>query len=648
MHLKNLLAVLALVALSACSSPAPGLTPSPGATVLTPLQTEAVTVPTASPQPSATPTPLPPPPSLLTICLGREPASLFLYDALSLSARSVLQAVYDGPFDLRGYTPQPVILQRMPSLENGAVTIQPVTVQPGAAIVDAEGLPAALAEGVFYRPSGCTETACARQYSGSQPVEMDQLVVRFELLPGLKWSDGAALTADDSLFSYELARSLYPAAQPERVERTQSYQAVDETTVEWAGLPGDLGGAIQDKFFSPLPRHAWSLYPAQDLPSQELAARTPLGWGPYVIDEWVAGDHITLHRNPFYFQADQGLPHFDNLVFRFTFSDAEALEALQVGECDLVDSTALPDPQIARLGEMLQAGQAQVVYQSGIAWDLLAFGIRPYDVERPGFFENPAVRQAVARCVDRQAILEALGDGPWQLADSYLPPSHPLYQPAAAQYSFDPQAGMALLEAAGWLDQDGDPATPRTSLSVPGFADGASFTLTYLVSQDSERLAVAQVIQASLAQCGIQVTVDARPAQEYLAAGPVGPVFGRSFDLAQLAWAAALEPPCRLYLSDEIPGPYPDYAHGWGGMNASGYSSPAFDLACQSALLSPSGSAQYLQAHADAQALFAADLPALPLYWRFRALALRPDACGLTADGLLADLELLDYGDGCR
>jgi peptide/nickel transport system substrate-binding protein len=241
--------------------------------------------------------------------VGREPASLFLYDAHSLSARSVLEAVYDGPFDLRSYAPQPVILERMPSLENGDVLIQPVQVQPGAAMVDADGRPAALAEGVAYRPSGCSEPACARLYSGSQPVEMDQLVVRFELLPALKWSDGAALTADDSLFSYEVARSLYPGAQPERVERTQSYQVLGETTVEWAGLPGDLGGAIQDKFFIPLPRHAWSLYPAQDLPGLDLAARTPLGWGPYVIDEWVAGDHITLHRNPFYFRAAEGLPH---------------------------------------------------------------------------------------------------------------------------------------------------------------------------------------------------------------------------------------------------------------------------------------------------------------------------------------------------
>ncbi len=647
MYLKKLLIVLVLaLALVACSSPDPAPQPSP--TPLTPLQTEPVPQPSATPlPPTATPTPLPPPPSLVTVCLGNEPGSLFLYDALSLSAHSVLQAVYDGPIDVVDYTPRPVILQRMPSLENGGASIQAVTVQPGAPIVNADGLTVALAEGVLYRPSGCMEASCVRQYTGGQPVEMDQLLVRFELLPGLLWSDGAGLTADDSLYSYELALSLYPAARPDLVDRTQAYQVLDETTVQWSGLPGDLGGAYQDKFFSPLPRHAWSLYAAQDLPTLDLASRTPLGWGPYVIDEWVAGDHITLHRNPHYFRAGEGLPYFDNLVFRFTFNDAEAIEALRVGECDLVDSTALNNLHSTAARDFVNAGQDQALYQGGVAWDLLVFGIRPYDTQRPSFFANPLARQAVARCIDRDAVLATLGDGMWQVAEAYLSSAHPLYQAPGANYTYDPQAGMALLDQAGWLDEDGDPATPRTASGVPGFVDGTPFAINYLVSEDSERQGVAQAIQGMLAQCGLQVNVEARPAQEYLAAGPAGPVFGRNFDLAQLAWAETIEPPCGLYLSSEIPGPYPQSPLGWGGMNASGYSSPAFDLACQSARLAPPDSAQYAQWHAQAQALFAEDLPSLPLYWRYRLFLTRPDACGL-GNGLLADLELLNYGDDCR
>ena len=87
-------------------------------------------------------------------------------------------------------------------------------------------------------------------------------------------------------------------------------------------------------------------------------------------------------------------------------------------------------------------------------------------------------------------------------------------------------------------------------------------------------------------QCGIQLEILSQPAEQYLAAGPDGPVFGRQFDLAQFAWMTAVEPPCSLYLTNEIPGPYPDYPKGWGGVNASGYSNAQYDQACLDALYS--------------------------------------------------------------
>ena len=76
----------------------------------------------------------------------------------------------------------------------------------------------------------------------------------------------------------------------------------------------------------------------------------------------------------------------------------------------------------------------------------------------------------------------------------------------------------------------------------------------------------AQMVQTDLKQCGLQVESTPQPAEVYLAAGPEGLVFGRQFDLAQFAWMTAVEPPCSLYLTNEIPGPYPDTPKGWGGV----------------------------------------------------------------------------------
>ena len=647
MHLKNLavLLLLAMLALQVACGQGADVTPEQTG------QSPAATPQSAVPLPEATATPLPEAPRLLTICLGQEPRSLFYYAAVSTAERNVLAAIYDGPFEPDGFTPRPVIVEKMPALADGDALLQAVPVAPGDWLVDAAGQLVTLAEGVFYRPSGCVEQACAQSYTGDQPVQVDQLVLRFRLLAGLQWSDGLPLTAADSVYSYEVARALYPAAWPERVLRTQSYRAVDERTVEWAGVPGDQDGLYQARFYPPLPQHAWGGLNPAELPAAELASRQPLGWGAYRLQEWVAGDHITLQRNPLYFRAAEGLPHFETLVYRFVGSGEEALSALLAGTCDLIDQSARLESQVDQLIRLQAEGRLALVTQSAPAWEGLAFGITPLQAERPAYFGLAEVRRAVAQCIDRQALVQGLPGGQLRVAESYLPPDHPLYNADAAHYVYDPQAAADRLQAAGWLDLDGDPATPRTAQGVAGVPDGAAFVVDYLVSPDVQSQSAAGSIQSWLAACGIQANLVLQEAQVALAAGPVGPVFGRQFDLAQFAWAAAPEPPCDLYITNEIPGAYPEFPPGWGGMNAAGYSRAAYDQACAEALNSLADQPVHAQAHAQAQALFAEDLPALPLYWHVRLLVTRPDLCGISpaplADGLFANLEQVDVGEGC-
>jgi peptide/nickel transport system substrate-binding protein len=235
--------------------------------------------------------------------------------------------------------------------------------------------------------------------------------------------------------------------------------------------------------------------------------------------------------------------------------------------------------------------------------------------------------------------------------DSYVPPDQPLYNPDVNPNSFDPKKASDLLTAAGWLDSDNDPATPRVSSGVAGIPDGAQFEFTYLVSDDAQEQKTAQLVVASLAQCGLKADIATKTWEELLASGPDGPVFGRNFDLAQFAWTTSLEPACDLYLSDEIPGPYPEFPKGWGGANGSGYKNPEFDSACLTALTSLTGTDDYKKAVQQAQAIFSEDLPALPLYSRDQLIASRPDLCGLSLDNPVTNvfwnLESLDYGGTC-
>jgi peptide/nickel transport system substrate-binding protein len=254
-------------------------------------------------------------------------------------------------------------------------------------------------------------------------------------------------------------------------------------------------------------------------------------------------------------------------------------------------------------------------------------------------------------CIDRQRMADELFFGQSQILDSYAPPTHPLVNPEARHYDFDPQAAAELLQSVGWLDLDNDPATPRLSQGVPGLPGGIPFEFTYLTTDEEEKQRAAQIVKDSLAQCGIQVNVATSDWNDLLAPGPDGPVFGRNFSMAQFGWVTALQPPCFLYTSTEIPGPYPEYPKGWGGANASGYSNPDFDGACQQAFTSLPDTPEHQEAHFRAQAIFAEELPAVPLYLRLKLVAMRPDMCNVvvdaSAESALWNLEAFDYGENC-
>lgn len=621
-----------------------------------PIQSGLISQPTANPgipvaSPPATALSSPQASRVLTVCMGQEPSSLFLYSDSSQAARNIRQAIYDGPFDTVQYVLTPVILESIPTLAAGDVKFEPVTVQPGSLIVDSTGKLVNLGENVSYLPTGCADFSCATKYSAGQTVTIDQQVVRFKLRSGLLWSDNAPLKADDSQFSYEVAKSLYPRARADIVVHTQSYLALDDTTVEWKGIPGYRFSGYAATFFPPLPRHAWGSLATQDLLAAEQVNRKPLGWGPFVIDEWTTGDHISLNRNPNYFRSNEGLPFFDKLVFRFVGGADQALAALQAGECDYLDETTQIQTQSAALSKAQASNKIKLLQQAGPAWEHLDFGIVSRNATLPPFFQLKEVRQAVTLCIDRQKIAAEVNPAQPVVLDSYVPPENPLFNPDVKRYAFDAKAAGALLDAAGWLDEDGNPATPRLARGAVGIADGTPFEFTFLTTDEPDKQRVGQLLKESLAQCGIKVNVTSLPAETLFAAGPDGAIFGRNFSLAQFGWMGSLEPPCYLFTSQEIPGNYPEFQKGWGGANPSGYSSPDFDRTCYRALSTMPEQPEHKAAHQLAQSIFAEDVPVIPLYLRIKMVAISSQLCGVTldpsADSALWNLENVKSGAAC-
>jgi len=231
--------------------------------------------------------------------------------------------------------------------------------------------------------------------------------------------------------------------------------------------------------------------------------------------------------------------------------------------------------------------------------------------------------------------------------DTYIPPEHPLFNADVAHYEFDVGKGAALLKEVGWIDEDGDPSTPRVAQGVPGVPNGTPLEFNYWTTSATHRQDATQVLQASLAGCGIQVNLDYWSASEFFADGPDGALFGRRFDIGQFAWLTGVEPSCDLYTSQQIVGPAEDGFCGWGCANNTGWSYPEYDAACGAALQSLPGTPEYEQNHLEAQRIFAEQLPVVPLYLRLKLAATRPDMKGFimdpTANSEMWNIEEFDY-----
>jgi peptide/nickel transport system substrate-binding protein len=608
---------------------------------------------------AVTPTAIPQ--KTLVICLGEEPQSLYLYANSSRAMWSVLEAIYDGPIDTMNFLPSPVILNSIPTVENGGVVIQSISVTAGDEVANVDGDIVTLEKGVKVFPEGCTSLDCATEWDGKSDLRLSQMAVKYQLLDGLKWSDGQPLSADDSLYSYELAKD--PASKVSKISfgRTDSYQVIDSTTVQWTGKPGYLTMNPASYFWIPQPRHLYKTLTAEQLNTSEVSNKKPVGWGPYMIDEWVANDHIRLVKNPEYFRTSEGLPKFDVLVYRFVPANPEPdLSPMVTGECDLMDTSVGLETQIQPVRELENAGKLKTYFAQGPEWELINFGIKPasYDdvynpyLDRQDIFGDLRVRQAFAYCIDRPKIVSEVLFSQSKIPLTYLPPNHPYLASNLTDYPYDPLKGNQLLDEVGWKDLDANPDTPRQSEGVDKVLNGTDLAVTYSVTDSVLHNSVVQVVVDSLKQCGVSVTPQLLSVGDMYASGPTGTVFGRNFDLAELAWSTGRQPPCFLFSSTEIP----TEKNSWlgtkfGGVNLTGYSNPAYDEACTNMLESGLDKAAFDQNNQVTQHLIADDLPVLPLFYHIKAMVSRIDLCGLTLDvssrSPLDQIESLDISSDC-
>jgi peptide/nickel transport system substrate-binding protein len=588
------------------------------------VQTEIVKVPVTS-----TPVPTAAAPKTLTICLGQEPSSLAWYKS-DLVNGHLLQAIYDGGIDHRDYEYQPVYYKKLPSFGDGDAGRQQVSVREGDTVFDtASGSVVTLTKGVALAQLDGTVKA----YDGSGSATAAQTWAQWTLVDGLTWEDGTPVTADDSVFTFQTDSSPdLPSVDKSLIADTASYVAVDAHTTKWTGIPGYSDNNFFLNVWQPLPKHVYGQLSPAAMQLDPTVNRKPLAFGPFKVDEWVAGDHITLSKNPSYWRAGEGLPKLDQLIFRFVPNTNQLVAQLASGQCDL----GTHDTDFSSLLPLIRQFQSQKLMTpqivAGTTFEHLDFDLKP----SPGYtgfaakarnangtlvFASREVRQALADCLDRQALIDQAANGAGLPQDAYVPAAHPLYGGDAnsVHYGFDPNAGLALLAKNGWKDSNGD--------GVLDNGQGQDFSFVLSTRNNAERQRTTQLIQEQLkANCLIDVKIDLY-GSEFFETTRASVLQGFKYDVAEFTWPTGVEPPCDLYLTSQISAA----ANNWSGYNVIGYSNPKFDDACSSAIGAPDA-AQKKDQYAAAQKIWTTDLPSIVLFSRARI-----DVSGPRVRGVLLD-----------
>lgn len=574
---------------------------------------------------------VPPAEKHLIVCMAQEPDTMYPYGGSMLAGRAVQHGIFENNYTTLSYAYQPQGIEKVPSLADGDAVVNEVEVQPGDMIRDASDTVVAWGEGVTVENAAGEEVT----FDGN-PVVLKQMVVDFTLKPRV-WSDGEPVKASDSVYSFNLASEPDTPTPKYAIERTASYEATGDLTLRWTGLPGFLDSTYFTNIWAPYPEHVWGGFSAAELLEAEEASRLPVGDGPFMITEWVAGDHITLVKNPHYYRSSEGLPYLETVTYKFIPDTNQLVAQLIAGSCDIGTQDGLSADNAPFLIEAESQGLLTPYFQTGTVYEHIDFGIDPYGDyanTRPDWFEDVRVRQAMTMCTDRQGMVDNILSGRSEVIHTYVPSVHPLY-PAGelTEWPYDPEAANALLDEVGYVDSDGD--------NVREYTDGTPFKVRLgTTSGNKMREQLTQIFKENQAQCGIQVELYYLPSSEWFADGPEGELFGRRFDLGEFAWLTGVEPSCSLYGSWNIPGPAEDldeegnalYPSAWGGQNETGWRNDEFDAACQKAIGNLPGTPAYEEGHKEAQIIFSEKVPVIPLFLRLKVAAARANVLNFGVD----------------
>src|SRR5262245_33712901 len=325
----------------------------------------------------------------------------------------------------------------------------------------------------------------------SWEISPDAKTYTFKLKKGVKFHDGTPFNADAVKFTFD--RVMDPATKAgqshDQLGPYDHTEVVDDSTVKvvmkqgYAPLLTNLNGYLG------------IVSPTAVKKDPAAFARHPIGTGPFMFQEWVPKDHITLVKNPDYNWGSSMFKHtgpayLDQVIFKIIPEPSVRVGTLKSGEVQYIDEI---DP--LSYDELKKDPNFVVIEkgQPGSGWVLLL------NTSSKGPISDPQVRLALEYAIDREGLNKWVFQGLNKAAYSPLMKVTFGYDAATEQiYPFDPDKAKQILDAAGW----------KAGADGIREKDGQKLAIEFPIISRPNDKAMAESIQASLHDVGIDLKVN--------------------------------------------------------------------------------------------------------------------------------------------
>lgn len=289
------------------------------------------------------------------------------------------------------------------------------------------------------------------------------------------WSDGQPVTAQDWVFTHEvLADPEYTLAGGVRfsgalativgimdfhngdADSIAGLRIIDDRTLEMefeeanpSLLSGGVWGAI-------LPYHRFHDIPISEMQDHPYSRLEPIGFGPFVMTNLVAGEGASFVANENYWR---GAPGLGGINLTTVHPDVVA-QSLRTGQVDVLFGGGFPASQVI---DHVDMNNVEWLASPNAMYRYIGFNLGNWDADAVEVVENPYsrvmdvnLRQAMWIALDTQAIGDQLFNGLGRAAGGLITPSHALFYSGIDRPEFNIELANQLLDEAGFLDVDDD------------------------------------------------------------------------------------------------------------------------------------------------------------------------------------------------